>query len=704
MSGETTVLPPLRQELDLLEGPRAFNGAPTWSVYDPANQRFYRIGQTECEILLAWEQGSIENIVQSFNDRGLISITEEHVAAMYTFLYSHNLLKVQGSEATQFLLKQARAAKQHWLTWLIHHYLFIRIPLVRPDRFLKQTYSKVSFLFNPIVLQLLLLILAVNLYVLIDRWELFSQTFLHFFTFQGIIFYFFALTLAKILHELGHAYTAHHYGCRVASMGVAFLVMFPVLYTDTSDAWKLSSKKKRLAIASAGIAVELALAVVSTTLWHFLPDGTFRSGVFLLATTTWIMTLLVNLNPFMRFDGYYILSDFLEVENLQNRAFALARWQMRQSLFGMKEVRPELFPVKLNRILILYAWGTWLYRLILFLGIALLVYHFFFKVLGLILMLVEIIWFIALPISKELKYWFDHRESINLNKKSFRTILIIILLLCVLFVPWQSRIEAPAVLKAAIHTDLYMPLSGKLTNIKVRTGEQVRAGQVLIQFSSSDIDLQLERNNAKIRALRWQLSFHGQDKDLSNRQQITQSELESAMSEQKGLLDEREKLSVKSPFDGIVLNINDQLNPGEWVAQDETLISLAQFNTYEIEAYVQEDYLGQILHSQQAVFYPEQLDWHNIGCLIFRRDNVASDTISPEYASIYSGSIPVKGQDPENLIPETSVYRVWLQTDKQKTVINRAIRGSVMIAVPAESYASYIWKRVLAVLIRETGF
>jgi len=87
MSGETTVLPPLRQELDLLEGPRAFNGAPTWSVYDPANQRFYRIGQTECEILLAWEQGSIENIVQSFNDRGLISITEEHVAAMYTFLY-----------------------------------------------------------------------------------------------------------------------------------------------------------------------------------------------------------------------------------------------------------------------------------------------------------------------------------------------------------------------------------------------------------------------------------------------------------------------------------------------------------------------------------------------------------------------------------------------------------------------------------------
>ncbi|NOR69493.1 MAG: HlyD family efflux transporter periplasmic adaptor subunit [Methylomarinum sp.] len=704
MAGDVTELPPLRQELDLVAGPSNFDGSPTWSLYDPANQRYYRIGQIECEILMAWTQGTAAAVVEKIQQLDQLSVTEEDVTELYQFLFSHNLLQMQGAEATQHLLKQANAAKQHWFSWLVHHYLFFKLPLLRPDRLLKQTYPYIRCLYQPVILYLLMAVLVINLYVLIDRWELFSQTFLHFFSLEGMVFYGFALSLAKILHELGHAYTAHRYGCRVATMGVAFLVMFPVLYTDTSDAWKLTSRRQRLGIAIAGIAVELALAIICTSLWHFLPDGALRSAVFLMASTTWIMTLLINLNPFMRFDGYYLLSDFLGVENLQQRAFNLAKWQLRRALFAMQETLPEQLPTRLHRILVAYAWGTWVYRFLLFLGIALLVYHFFFKALGVILMMIEIIWFIALPVIKEIKHWLANREAISWNKNSLLTAIASVLLLLICFIPWQSRVEAPAVLKAAKYMDMYMPLPGQLRQVLVSRGDHVSAGQTLIQFDSSDLDSRISQSQIQVELLRWQLSFYGQDKRLINRRRIVLSELDSALSEYKSLLNEREKLLFKAPFEGVILDINDQLNVGEWIAQDEAILTLAQDNAYKIEALVNEVHLGQVLSSQQAIFYPEQLDWPSIKCKIIRIDNASSNQIAPEYASIYSGSVPVKGYKGDDLVPETSVYRVWLQADTQDVMINRAVRGNVMIDAPAESYAGFLWKRVMAVLIRESGF
>ncbi|UGA40408.1 hypothetical protein JOS77_14430 [Chromobacterium haemolyticum] len=162
-------------------------------------------------------------------------------------------------------------------------------------------------------------------------------------------------------------------------------MMMPVLYTDTNDAWKLNSRRQRLLIGGAGMLAELVLAAWATLLWSFLPDGPLRAGVFLLATTTWLATLAINASPFMRFDGYFLLADYLGLPNLHNRAFALARWQLRKTLLGLDDPVPEHFPAARRRGLILFAWATWLYRLVLFLSIAFLVYHLFFKALGMLL-------------------------------------------------------------------------------------------------------------------------------------------------------------------------------------------------------------------------------------------------------------------------------------------------------------------------------
>ncbi len=130
-----------------------------------------------------------------------------------------------------------------------------------------------------------------------------TVTILHFFTPRGLALYVLCLAVVKVCHELGHAYTATRYGCRVPTMGIAIIVMMPMLYSDTSDAWKLTSRRQRAAIGAAGMIVECALAALAIFAWNFLDDGVARSLVFILATTSLMVGAAINLIPFIRFDG-----------------------------------------------------------------------------------------------------------------------------------------------------------------------------------------------------------------------------------------------------------------------------------------------------------------------------------------------------------------------------------------------------------------
>ena len=355
-------LPILRDDLELLPGPKVRGGAPTWTIYDPVRSRYFRISQVAFELLNHWHLGDwskISEAVAHVSGRRPQEVERDWIVR---FLNANMLIRRESPADMADLSMVHQAGNTSWFNWALHHYLFFRIPLVRPQRFLDATLPLARLFMSTGALIALLLIAVFGGYLALRQWDAYLATFLHFTNTEGLLWYGLALLLAKVLHELGHAYTATHYGCRVPSMGFAFLVMWPVLYTDTSDAWRLTRKDQRLVIGAAGMFSELALAVLATFLWSFLPDGPARSAAFIVATVTWVMTLAVNLNPFMRFDGYYLLSDALEVENLQDRAFAHAKWWMRERLFGFGDGAPEAFPAHLARILIAYAVATWVYR------------------------------------------------------------------------------------------------------------------------------------------------------------------------------------------------------------------------------------------------------------------------------------------------------------------------------------------------------
>ncbi|MCB8820580.1 HlyD family efflux transporter periplasmic adaptor subunit [Microvirga rosea] len=695
---------PLRDELTLEPGPSLRDGSPSWTLHDPAANRFFRIGWREFEILCRWHLGSGKDIAERIRAETALDADEDDVETFGRFLLTANLLRLPTAEGTKRLLTQKAARKQSVWAWLLHHYLFIRVPILRPDRALATALPRLKWLYSFRFLLITIIAALAGLYLALRQWDVFSASFPWFFSLEGASIAGLSLFLSKCLHELGHGLTAKRFGCRVPSMGVAFLVLTPVLYTDTTEAWRLRARSKRLAIGSAGVAAECCLAAYALLLWSFLPDGILRSVVFVWATTTWFLTVLINMSPFMRFDGYYLLADILDVPNLQERSFALARHFLREIMFAFGDPPPEFWSGSMRRILILYAVTTWIYRLVLFLGIAFLVYHMFFKALGIALFAVELWWFIAGPIIREFVTWGRRRESMKLNRQTIVTLSLVVLAFVIVVFPWRSNIHAPGLLIAQVRSDVFAHAAGQITAIRVKVGERVSEGDILFRIASPDITYKAAQAERKVQNLADQIAAMPQDAESLARSRILMREWDGAKAERNALAVELNRLDIRAPVSGTIVELADPLAQGEWVKLGEKLASIADLSADRIEAYMDETDLARIRPDRPATFIPYDATNAKIGATVVSVDKTALRSMShPELASINGGPIASRQGANETVIPELPVYRVILEPH-QPTASSRVEIGTVLLSSEPESLLRQAWRRFVTVLIRESGF
>ncbi|MFC5475431.1 HlyD family efflux transporter periplasmic adaptor subunit [Paraherbaspirillum soli] len=702
------MLPALRQDLSLHPGPAAADGAPTWTLHDPAANRFYRLGWAAFEMLSRWPLNDPQAILDAVNRDTTLQVDGQDLLSLLQFLSGYDLLEALGPTDTQRLATAARAAKLSRMQWLLKNYLFFRLPLVRPAAFLNRCAPYVQWAFDPRFWLAIAVAALFGLVLAARQWDQFLHTFSAYNSLTGWLAIGAALSFAKLLHELGHAFTAQRYGCRVPTMGVAFLVLLPVLYTDTNEAWKLPDKRQRLAIAAAGMLAELALAAVATLAWNFLPDGPvfgpLKAGAFLLATTSWLLTLGVNASPFMRFDGYFLLSDWLDLPNLHSRAFALGRWWLRRQLFGWDDPPPEIFAPGRQRFLIAFALATWIYRLVVFLGIAFLVYHIAFKLLGIVLLLIELGWFIALPIVAELKTWWRNKDAMHWNRASRRSALIAAALLAVILLPWSSEVRAPAVLGAAEAQGLYAVSAARVVSPPVAVGTEVQAGQVLVQLESLDLRYRLAQEQNRERLLHWELEQQPFDPKLQQEGSALRERWTEAAASVGGLQQQVEQLIVRAPFAGRVAEANDSLAPGAWIAAKEKLFEVIAPHGAKAEALVGETALPQLQAGGRATFIADAAELHRAECRVDSIDRVNLAAIDSLYlASTYGGPIPVQKDRHGALVPTAAWYRVRLDQCGGGAPA-RELRGVMHLHGAWSSIAGTYLRRAITLVQRELSF
>lgn len=709
-------LPLLREELALHPGPDLADGQPSWTLQDPVRHQFFRIDWLSFEILSRWALDDLQRIADDVQACTTLRPQADDVQAFAQFLIDNQLVQPRAADSAQQLAARLQRARGNAWTWLLHHYLFFRIPLARPDRWLDRALPWVAPLYSRSFARLSLLALLIGLVEVYRDWGRFSATLVDTFSWGGLLGYGLALSGAKLMHELGHAFTAKRYGCRVPTMGLAFLVLWPMAYTDTNEVWKLRNARQRLAVAGAGIATELLIAVWATLAWSLLPDGGLRSAAFMLATTTWLATVAINSSPFMRFDGYFLLSDALDMPNLHGRAFALARWQLRESLFKLGLPPPETFSRQRRRGLILFAYATWLYRLVVFLGIAVLVYGFFIKAVGVLLFVLELLWFVALPLWREIKLWpallrqragaADGASSWTAWARAWRRPLLLLgLLLLALLLPWPQRQTSSGLLKPTQVMALYAPAGARLQSLPWAEGAPVAAGQLLLELDSPELQLRQQKAKARLERLRWQASLAGVDQEQRRNLGVLQQEEDTARAELANLQAELAQYRPQAPFKGVLRDINPELQPGTWVARRERLALLVNPQAWQVETWLDEEAVRRIAVGNPGRFRADGLEGPPIALQVLAIDRDATRQLpGAELSLAQGGSIATRDQQGQH-IPEHAVYRVVLQASAPPPgMAAHSWRGQVLIEGEWEAPGLRYARAALVLLWRELGF
>ena len=699
------IIPYLRQDLEIFRGNSREDGSPAWLLYDAVRNKYFTVGLTAFRLIKNWRGGEdIQNFEKKINSQG-IETTGDEIKSFIGFLQQNNLIIQPQGQGVPFLMQQKNSLKKSWIMNLIHSYLFFKIPLFTPDEWLGRTLNKVKFLGSKKIRNIIYILGFIGLFFVIQQFENFTKTFLYFFSLKGLMIYFITLVFVKCLHELGHAYIAKYHGCRVSAIGIAFLVFFPFLYTDTTDAWRLRNHKDRLLINFAGILTELHLALIATFVWGVLPEGGLKSAAFFIATTSWISSIAINVSPFMRFDGYYVFSDWLKAENLQPRSFALAKWKVRETLFGFNHKPPEEISPSRRWTFIIYAWSTWVYRFFLFIGIALLVYYFAFKVLGIILFAIEIYWFIMLPIIKEMKQWWMMRSEMKLNKQTFRTISILTITLMVLFLPWKSSMKIPAVYISEKYSKIYSPYPAKIKSVFITKDQEVEAGQNLIELYSPELDKEINSIRRKILLTKTKINRMSGTSGNMDEYLTYNQRLIALQSELSGLTKTKEKLVIKAPNKGKVKDLVSLSNE-MWVSNLDQLLGIVHYGTGNVKAFIREEQIDRFQENTPAVFIPNDGDHKKIH-LISNKLDLSSVNNLPyvALASIHNGPIAIRNftSGEYQYRPETAHYIADFKL-VNKSSIKFELPGYVH--VEGNRYSPFVrfFRNVFSVLIRESGF
>jgi putative peptide zinc metalloprotease protein len=697
-------LPPLRTELVLHPGPRDLRGQPTWTLQDPIRGRFFRLDWMTFEVVRHWSLGDPQAIQQRITATTPLHVSPGDVLGVRDFLAAHELLDLRGLiDAREWATQRARREVPWWKR-VIHTYLFFRIPLFHPEPFLHALEKSTRWLFRAGFWKLTFAAFTIGLVLVFRQTDELLVAWRELATTEGLFLSALAILAVKVIHELGHGLAAVRYGCRVPTMGVAFLVLIPFAYTDVTDSWRLTDRRARLCIGAAGILAELTVAAWATLGWALLPDGGLRSAALVVGTVTWIKSLVINLSPLLRFDGYYLLSDLLELPNLHTRCFALARWQQREWLFALNEPPPERFPPGWHRGLIALGYIIWVYRLVVFLGIALFVYHYFFKALGLILFTIELAWFIVLPIITEVKSWLQRSDVIKRSTRAKKVAGAVLGLIVLIAIPLPLRVEVAAELRPAEEFYLVAPDSAVLTGPIRADGDQVASGEIIAVLRSPGLEFRRDQVQQSLARIEAALDIAAVQPGGESRLAGLQSERDAARAELEGIRQAIGQLQPTAPFTGI-LRWASSPSEGETLARQERFAVLVKNGSGKAVAYLSEEATSRLRPGHPARFYPDGATEYPLQLEVVVLESDASRNLDhPSLATANGGTVEARPTE-SGWSPTSTVYRVWLRSKDEDQALGLQVRrGKLILHAGWQPLGSRFLRHAMSVLWREAGF
>ena len=607
------------------------------------------------------------------------------------------------AEYQTLVKKQTEAAKRAKMFSSVY---FLFIPLLNPDKFLERTLWIARLVGNIWTVVLLALALPGAIYCLVSGIPRLHTEYLFFFNLQNLLYLWATLALAKLVHEFAHAYVAKYYGIHVPQMGVAFLIFFPCLFCNTTDAWQLADRKQRMAISAAGILVEGGVAIISTYVWYFTSPGIVNSLAFYLMAVSFVSTVLFNGNPLMRFDGYFVLMDLLKLPNLSTRSMAYCKYLFLNRVLGMSKVPNSATTRREVVIFAIYGVSAFLYRIFLYTGIVSGVYFRFDKLLGILLAVLAFALFIVRPLIRGIKTIYSQRAELHLQPAGLLAFgLVVALVVAIFSVPVASRSIFPATAASGQSQKLTVPLQSCVDQVFVREGSQVACGDLLFTLDNAQLKLELAARKVERERLQKDLRFLLLDE--RRRDQAAGKVIEIRRVE-----DQIQRVSrdlaiaqggIVAPFDGVITRLDYRLQEGFQPGEGVVVGDVEAPGDCLVQALVPSADLPKVRTGMVVkLWFPLHGGKMITGEISEIRPYSEQDLRDSPFSSRYGGEIATEPKGPESSeVPLEDFYRCSVKPIDRAEALPLGMSGKLIVDSPPRSLLTRLANRLVQTFNRE---
>jgi putative peptide zinc metalloprotease protein len=647
----------------------------TWYVLqDRSTERFHRFSPAAYLIVgLMDGQRTVQEIWETACSRlGDDAPTQDEVIQLLSQLHQTDVLLCDvPPDAAELLQRYERQTRRQWQSRLFSLFSW-RFPLFDPDRLLRLLMPLVRPLIGWAGAILWLVAVGPALVLAAVHWsDLTSDVLDRVLAPQNLLPLWLLYPVIKTFHEFGHAFVVKAFGGEVHDMGVMLLVLTPVPYVDASSASAFREKWQRILVGAAGILVEVCIAALALYIWLGVEPGTVRTLAYNAIIIAGVSTVLFNGNPLLRYDGYYILADLLEIPNLRSRANAYLGYLGERYLFGRREAEPPTATPGERAWFVVYGITSFVYRVFVVVAILLFLMDRFF-LLGVIFAVLAGVGWATVPLGKGLRFLFTHPRIRSVRTRAVAVTAVVVALVVgvIGLVPAPYRSRGEGVVWIPDEAFVRAGVDGFVERVIARPGTRVRRGDILIVCRDPVLIERVQELGARRREL--EARYVEQQVKDRVKAEIIKEELTDVTENLARARERAGELTIRSRTDGTFVAPLAADLPGRFVKQGELLGHVVELGTITVRTVVSQAFIDLVRQQTREVQVrlAERLA-ETFPAVIRREVPGASEQLpSPALGSQGGGQVATDPLDKQGVRAIQKVFQVDLELPSPLQVVN----------------------------------
>lgn len=638
---------------------QVYRGILWYVLYEPFTNQYYRLPQGAYEFISKLNtRKTVGEIWNEMLNSGTENVPSQgEVIEMLSQLYQSNMLLYEGVDDGMMLFDRNKKKVQKKVKATLLNIFFLKVPVFDPEFILRKLKWLISILLSvPFALVWLVTIIVAAKYGVENFDTLKDQT--HGFLSPSNIGWVYACTVfVKILHEFGHSAVVKKYGGEVHTVGIMFMLLAPLPYMDATASWAFRKKWQRMFVGAAGILFEFFIAAVALILWANLGGGILKALAYNVFIICSVSTILFNINPLMRFDGYYILTDFLDMPNLQQRSVLHLKYLLERYVFRKQDAEVVAETWNERCVYTFYGISSAIYRFFLFAGLVIAISE-HYLILSFIMGVLLCLTMLLIPFGKFIKYIFSGPSLVNVRGRAvFTTFWVLLALIGALFyLPVPDTFTAPGIVEARRYENSIIGESGVLVDLRHVSNEIVHKGDTLMVLENTELDYMIEEKQGEIHETT--LMYYTALEQSPENMLPIKIRLDVLKRELEELLDRRKNLTLVAGMDGVLSAEDIENYMGRYIKKGDSIGLLLDTNSFDFVAVVsQEDvsrlFTGgthktcvrlngdafseiltekvQVIPAAQDKLPSHALGWHGGGDIETKSNGISEQTAEPVY-------------------------------------------------------------------------